>query len=58
MYCVIFHRADGKPNEEYWYGSIDGAKQHLSLFRDDDSGLYSRIDLVDDEYAVKESIVF
>lgn len=46
MYIVRFCRADGRPDEEYFYNSLPDANRHFSLFHEDDSGLYCTIDLV------------
>lgn len=46
LFNVQFHRRDGKPLEEYLYTSQEAAEQHFDLFHDDDSGLYTHIDLV------------
>ena len=47
VYAVIFHRKDGKPREEYEYRKLADAKEPFDLFRKDDSGLYSHIDLTE-----------
>lgn len=47
MYVVRFIRKDNQPCEEYYYYKIEDAKYHLSLFVDDDSGLYEKIELVE-----------
>ncbi len=49
MYLVRFIRKDRQPNEEYFYNSLKDAEYHLSLFLDDDSDLYDRIELEDNE---------
>lgn len=49
MYLVRFIRKDKQPNEEYYYNALKDAQYHLSLFLDDDSDLYDRIELVDNE---------
>lgn len=49
MYIVRFVRKDRQPDEEYYYRSLKDAEYHLSLFEDDDSGLYDRIELIDTE---------
>ena len=36
-------RADEKPNEDYYYNTIDEARSHYNLFVADDSELYSKI---------------
>ena len=46
MYTVTFIRRDGQPDEIYYYNQLDEARHHFELFRDDDSELYSRIELV------------
>ena len=45
MYVVRFIRKDKKPIEEYYYSDLAGAQYHLSLFADDNSNLYERIEL-------------
>ena len=45
-YITRFVRADGQPDEEYFFHTADSAREHLDLFADDDSGLYSRIEVV------------
>ena len=42
-YVVRFIRADGKPDEEYYYHTLKEAEEHYNLFIDDDSCLYSSI---------------
>lgn len=49
MYLVRFIRKDRQPNEEYYYNALKDAEYHFSLFADDDSGLYKRIELIDNE---------
>lgn len=45
-YIVRFIRKDGKPVEEFFYHTYEEAFVHLALFRDDDSGIYQRIEIV------------
>jgi len=45
-YLVRFVRSDGKPDEVYDYAQKSDAEHHFRLFRDDDSGLYDRIELI------------
>lgn len=45
MLVVRFIRKDGKPNEEYSYQRLSDALYHIHLFKDDNSGLYDRIEL-------------
>ena len=49
MYIVRFIRKDHQPCEEYYYHKIEDAKYHLSLFVNDDSDLFNRIELVNDD---------
>ena len=44
-YIVSFVRADNKPNEEYYYHTLEEAREHFSLFLDDSSGLYRQIQI-------------
>ena len=46
MYIVRFVRVDSNPDEEYQYHNESAAMHHFSLFEDDDSGLYSLIEVV------------
>ncbi len=60
MYIVRFVRLDGKPDEEYYYQSLQDAQYHLHLFDTDDSGLYNKVILFncdlwpDDSYRTNE----
>lgn len=61
MYFVRFRRKDKQPDEEYYYNKLADAQKHLDLFKDDDSGLYLRIDLFDNslpQTKLLKSIVF
>ena len=49
LFIVRFVRNDGKPHEEYYYPDLSAAEEHLNLFLDDDSELYSKIELVQQE---------
>lgn len=58
-FITRFIRADEQPNEEYFYQTETDARAHMNLFNGDDSGLYSRIEVV--QYStdtVIASIVF
>lgn len=44
-YILRFIRADCGPDEEYYYHREQAAVDHFSLFLDDDSGLYKRIEI-------------
>ena len=46
-YIVRFVRKDKKADEKYYYLSYCNALNHLALFKDDDSGLYKRIEIID-----------
>jgi len=46
-------------NEEYWYPTVEDAKKHMELFRNDDSGLYDSICIENCETGeVLDKIVF
>lgn len=45
-YIVRFIRKDDKPVEEFFYRTFEEAFMHLALFRDDNSGIYKRIEIV------------
>lgn len=45
-YIVRFIRKDDKPVEEFFYHTYEEAFVRLALFRDDDSGIYRRIEIV------------
>lgn len=47
LYVVRFIRYDGKPDEEYVYRTYEDALAHYSLFKNDDSGLYEKIEIID-----------
>lgn len=49
MWIVCFVRKDGKPDEKYFYHSRAEAEHHLNLFKDDDSDLYEKIIILNDE---------
>lgn len=46
MYITRFVRSDGYPDEEYQYNFEAEAMYHFSLFEEDDSNLYSLIEVV------------
>jgi hypothetical protein len=48
MYITRFVRVDASVNEEYYYRSAEESICHLKLFCDDDSGLYERIEAIDE----------
>ena len=45
-YIVRFIRKDDKPVDEFFYHTYEEAFVRLALFRNDDSGLYRRIEIV------------
>ncbi len=47
MFITRFTKTDGFI-EDYYYHFQDDAVKHLSLFENDDSGLYIRIDVLED----------
>ena len=57
-YIVRFIRADDMPDEEYYYLTFDEAKKHYSLFLDDDSGLYQKIQIIDINDKLYEEMIF
>ena len=57
-YVTRFHRRDGQPREDYYYRTKDEALNHLNLFRDDDSGLYGSIEVVDVKKDRKEASIY
>ena len=48
LWIVRFVRKDGKPDEEYYYRSIAEAEYHRDLFLNDVSGLYERIEIINE----------
>ena len=48
LWIVRFVRKDGKPDEEYFYHSQSEAEYHRDLFQNNDSGLYERIEIIND----------
>ena len=48
MYIVRFVRVDGRPNEDYYYHNLKDAIFHFTLFKEDDSGLYLKIELIEE----------
>ncbi len=59
MYIVRFTRRDGKQDEDYYYCDIKYALEHISLYKSDDSNLYTSILLMEaDTLQVVDSIVF
>ena len=47
LYLVSLIRQGNLPNEDYYYHGLEDAKYHFSLFKEDDSGLYQRILLIE-----------
>lgn len=45
-FIVRFVRKDDQPAEEYFYHSYEEAHAHFALFLDDDSGLYKKIEII------------
>lgn len=46
-YIVRFIRRDGKTDEQSFYHSYNDAVSHLELFRDDESELLKRVEIID-----------
>lgn len=61
-YRVVFVRTeDWKPNENYEYWDMFTAYEHFSLFKNDDTGYYKRIELLKvtgDEEHILDTINF
>ena len=58
MYITRFIRKDHKPPEEYYYHTQTEALAHLDLFRDDDSNLYEKIEVLGPDFTRLETIAF
>ncbi len=58
LYITRFIRRDQRPTEDYYYHSAAAALDHLALFREDDSNLYTRIEVLDPALVVLDSITF
>lgn len=50
MFVVRFVRKDKKVDEEYYYHTLEDAEAHRNLFDDDDSDLYERIEIVEENF--------
>lgn len=48
MWIVRYIRKDAKPDEEYFYHSQGEAEYHRDLFQNDDSGLYEKIEVINE----------
>lgn len=57
MYITKFKTKDGK-TEDYYYWSTKEATNHMELFRDDDSELYTEITVEDEDGNVYGKITF
>lgn len=57
IFAVRFNRKDGQAPEEYEYHNRDNAEQHFELFRDDNSGLYSNIELTETRIGLPEILL-
>lgn len=59
MYLTKFVRKDGKPDEDYFYHTSAEAIDHLRLFLEDNSNLYTKIVASDEgKNAVLQILVF
>ncbi len=55
LYTVRFIRRGQDPDEEYYYNTLESAKDHFMLFNDydeDEAEMYSRITLEDDNGSI------
>ena len=57
MYITRFTRVTGS-TEDYYYHTQEEAESHLNLFRNDDSGLYRNIAVLDDSSTVLTLLPF
>ena len=57
LYIVRFIRRDFLPNEDYYYYNKEHALEHYNLFKEDDSNLYKRIELLENS-AIIDTITF
>ena len=46
MYLIKFVRNDGQANELYYYSKRADALYHISLFHNDNSNLYKKIEII------------
>ena len=49
MFILTFYRVDKNQTEQYLYIYLQDAEYHMSLFEHDDSGLYSRLEITDEQ---------
>ena len=54
-YTVRFHHMDGSPSDSYQYHDIQDACHHFELYDDDDSGIYSSIELIEHDLLEKKN---
>ena len=54
-YTVRFHHVDGSPSDSYQYHDIQDACHHFELYDDDDSGIYSSIELIEHDLLEKKN---
>ena len=54
-YTVRFHHVDGSPSDSYQYYDIQDACHHFELYDDDDSGIYSSIELIEHDLLEKKN---
>ena len=46
---ILYGVINNEPDEEYYYRSLAEAEHHKNLFLNDDSGLYERIEIINDK---------
>ena len=54
-YTVRFHHVDGSPSESYQYHKLQDACHHFELYDNDDSGIYSSIELIEHDLLEKKN---
>lgn len=56
MFFVRFVRKDTQPDEFYAYSTKAAAKNHFDMFLDDDSDIFSRIELIQSDNEVESTL--
>ena len=49
MPIIRFVRKDGEPDEDHLFVDLEDALYHMDMFQEDDSGLYEKIVLFDED---------
>ena len=56
MFFVRFVRKDEHPDEFYAYSTKVAAKNHFDMFLDDDSNIFSRVELIQSDNEVESTL--